>query len=55
MLTKPIRVPRYLVHVVRRLRAIEKITHEKSGLVIDSLTVKASKQPTGRVQLRIKN
>jgi hypothetical protein len=47
---QPIRVPRYLAPLAKKIRDVEKIVNK--GLVIDSPTVKAQKQPSGRIQLR---
>jgi hypothetical protein len=54
MIRKPLRVPRYLVPVAKKLRAIEKAMQKDTGFVIDSPTVKSERQPDGRVQLHAK-
>lgn len=52
MRRKPIRVPRYLVPLAKKIRDLETIVVK--GLVVDSVTVKSSRQSDGRVQLKLK-
>ncbi len=47
----PIAVPRYLAPLAKKVRAVEKIIDK--GVIIDSPTVKTSRQPDGRVQLKL--
>lgn len=51
LIRQPIRVPRYLVPLAKKIRDVEKIIDK--GVIIDSPTVKAGKQPDGRVQLKL--
>ncbi len=46
---QPIRVPRYLAHVAKRVRNIEHIIHK--GLILDSPGVRPELQPDGRVRI----
>lgn len=50
----PLLTPRFLAPFATRIRAIEKAIDEKSGLAIDSATIRSEKQPDGRIQLHAK-
>jgi hypothetical protein len=52
---KPIRVPRFLAPVAKKIRDVENIMRKGGGgLVIDSPTVRSELRPDGRVQLHVK-
>jgi hypothetical protein len=52
VLSRPLKVPRFLAPLARELRALERSIAKT--LVLDSPNVRAVRQPNGRVQLFIK-
>jgi len=49
---KPMRVPRYLAPLARRIRDAERLIEK--GIVVDSPSVKSNRQKDGRAQLRLR-
>jgi hypothetical protein len=49
---KPMRVPRFLAPLARRIRDAERLIEK--GIVVDSPSVKSNRQKDGRVQLRLR-
>jgi hypothetical protein len=52
MIRKPIRVPRYLAPLAKKIRDVERIIQK--GLVVETPNVKSARQSDGRVQLKVK-